>query len=97
MLAATLPALDERLVGVAGTADNLDRAVSGLGNELTEFRAALEVMLAELSRLVSGMDDRFERVEVTVGQLGDTLLNLIGSIPGVRRAVRDPKPVGSVR
>jgi hypothetical protein len=33
------------------------------------------------------MDDRFENVEKMVGELGDGVLGLIASIPGVRRTL----------
>jgi hypothetical protein len=77
MLTGTLPDLDGRLLEVAG--------------DLTAFRVSLERLLPELSKVVTGMDERFRNVESTVSELGDGVLNVLGSIPGVRRALRDPR------
>ena len=77
MLTGTLPALDGRLLEVA--------------DDLTAFRVSLERLLPELSKVVTGMDERFRNVESTVSELGDGVLNVLGSIPGVRRALRDPR------
>ena len=77
MLTDTLPDLDGRLLEVA--------------DDLTAFRVSLERLLPELSKVVTGMDDRFRNVESRVAELGDGVLNVLGSIPGVRRALRDPR------
>lgn len=74
MLAGSLPAVEAQLAELRG--------------DLTGFREALEGLLPELSRVVTGMDDRFQHVEAMVGELGDALLNVMGAIPGVRRALR---------
>jgi|SRR5665213_1613727 len=86
-LLQTTGRLDDLLPMVA-TVGNLDGAVSGLAGDLAAFRESLEQLLPELSHLVGGMDDRFEHVESTVNELGDAVLNVIGSIPGVRRALQ---------
>jgi hypothetical protein len=77
MLSRTLPELDTRLVEVA--------------DDLTAFRTSLEALLPELSRVVSGMDERFRNVESSVSELGNGVLSVLGSIPGVRRALREPR------
>ncbi len=45
-------------------------------------------LLPELSAVVNGMDDRFRHVESMMGDLGDGVLGVLGSIPGVRRSLR---------
>jgi len=77
MLSGTLPDLDTRLLEVA--------------DDLTAFRKSLEALLPELSKVVAGMDDRFRNVESAVSELGDGVLSVLGSIPGIRRALREPR------
>ena len=89
LLDTMLPAVERTLAAVASNAEHLDAAVGGLAGDLTSFRETLESMLPELSRLVGGMDDRVQHVEAMVSELGDALLNLMGAIPGVRRAIRE--------
>ena len=71
--------------------DRLESAVSTLASDLTDFRHTLGDVLPDLSRVVSGMDDRVGRVETVVADLGEVLTSVIGAIPGVRRALREPR------
>jgi ABC-type transporter Mla subunit MlaD len=71
--------------------DRLESAVSTLSSDLTAFRHTLGEVLPDLSRVVSGMDDRVGRVEALVADLGEVLTSVIGVIPGVRRALREPR------
>lgn len=71
--------------------DRLDAAVTALASDLTEFRHTLGEVLPDLSRVVGGMDDRVGRVETVVADLGEVLTSVIGVIPGVRRALREPR------
>lgn len=83
--------LDETTSMLTGTLPDLDGRLREVADDLTAFRVSLERLLPELSRIVTGMDDRFRNVESTVSELGDGVLNVLGSIPGVRRALRDPR------
>jgi ABC-type transporter Mla subunit MlaD len=95
-LPVRLDALTATLGDTIGALDallpTLDERIGGLATDLTAFRSTLEKLLPELSTLVGSMDDRVEHVEHMVTDLGEALLNLMGSIPGVRRAVRDVRP-----
>ena len=71
--------------------DKLDAAVSTLASDLTDFRHTMGDLLPDLSQVVSGMDDRVGRVESVVADLGEVLTSVIGVIPGVRRALREPR------
>jgi hypothetical protein len=83
--------LDETTSMLTGTLPDLDRRLREVADDLTVFRVSLERLLPELSKVVTGMDERFRNVESTVSELGDGVLNVLGSIPGVRRALRDPR------
>lgn len=89
----------EEILLAPWTVQKVRRSLTDLPDKLDELRAALDRtstmidrLLPELSELVVGMDDRFRHVEATVSELGDALLNLMGAIPGVRRALRPPTP-----
>lgn len=90
----TISRIRHALTELPDRIDRLDSAVTTLASDLAAFRHTLEELLPELSQLVSGMDDRVGRVEKVVAELGDVLTNLIGAIPGVRRALRDSRPPG---
>ncbi len=68
--------------------ERLDALTATLGDTI----GAPDALLPTLDERIGGMDDRVERVEPMVTDLGEALLNLMGSIPGVRRAVRDVRP-----
>ena len=87
----TIELVRRSLGELPGRIDRLDSAVSELAADLTAFRETLGDVLPDLSRVVSGMDDRVGRVETVVADLGEVLTNLIGAIPGVRRALREPR------
>ena len=83
--------LDETTSMLTGTLPDLDGRLLEVADDLTAFRVSLERLLPELSKVVTGMDERFRNVESRVAELGDGVLNVLGSIPGVRRALRDPR------
>jgi ABC-type transporter Mla subunit MlaD len=90
-LDGTLGAVDRAMGSMVPQVARLDEAMGGLGVDLAAFRDALERTLPELASVVGGMDDRLQRVEDVVSQLGEALLTVMGAIPGVRRALRDPR------
>lgn len=84
-LAARVDALGNELVATRASIDRilpeLSQLVGGMDGRLTNIDA-------EVSKALTGLDERLEHMDDVVSELGSTLTGVIGSIPGVRRALR---------
>jgi hypothetical protein len=87
---ARLPSQIDSLVAVladtTGVLVRLETVVGELATTVKSLESTLETTL--VGSVGGGMNDRLEHLDSVVSELGEVLTNLIGAIPGARRALR---------
>jgi hypothetical protein len=73
-LAATHGALDMILPELSKLVGGMDERLANIDNEV--------------AKALGGLDDRLGHMDTVVSELGGTVTGVLGSIPGIRRAVR---------
>ena len=73
----------------------VDQAAEGMRRATSGIRDIVDTLggsIPELSRAVGSFDTRLDHLDGVVSDLSRTIMSLLGVIPGVRRAIRQPEP-----
>lgn len=88
-LLQTTAALETILPEVVEAVRQVDGRTEQLAGSLDDTKVVLEERLPDLTGLVTTLEERLEHMDGTVTNLGNVLVGALGSIPGMRRAVRN--------
>ncbi len=80
--------IDKASHRVDQAADGMRRATSGIRDIVDTLGGSIP----EFSRAVGSFDTRLDHLDGVVSDLSRTIMSLLGVIPGVRRAIRQPEP-----
>ena len=91
-IGTALPALSDKVDVLAQELVQTRESIDAILPELSQLVGGMDGRLgnidAEVSRALGGLDERLGHMDEVVSELGETLTGVLGSIPGVRRAVR---------
>lgn len=87
----SIEGLTRELAATRGALDLILPELSQLVGGMDERLANIDTSVAEA---LGGLDDRLGHMDSVVSDLGHTLTGVLGSIPGLRRAVRSAAATG---
>jgi ABC-type transporter Mla subunit MlaD len=100
-IGTALPALAQRVEDLGGELAATRASIDAMLPELSRLVGGMDGRLTnidtEVTRVLSGLDERLGHMDDVVSELGGTLTGVLGSIPGVRRAVRSASGAAAAR